>query len=139
MTSTSTLPSTTTELCVPKDGFSPEMVDSIGWLPLVSLIVYKFFFSIGYGPLPWMMNGEFFPLEAKGCWGGKKHKIKFCYFLLKFLAGTASSISTAFNWTCAFLVTKYEVKLEDAIGTYGAYFLFSGLYPATAKKINYCG
>lgn len=74
-----------------------------------------------------MMNGEFFPLEAKG----KNFQVIviFCNQLQTSYyasSGTASSISTAFNWTCAFLVTKYEVKLEEAIGTYGAYFLFSG-------------
>ena len=51
-----------------------------------------------------MMNGEFFPLEAKPI---------------------SSSIVTAFNWFCAFLVSNFEDDLEGAIGTYGAYFMFS--------------
>ena len=38
-TTTSTMESTTT--CTPVDGFDPEVMDKIGWLPLVSLIVYK--------------------------------------------------------------------------------------------------
>lgn len=104
--------STTTALplgdtaCVEEDGFSLDMIDSLGWLPLTSLIVYKFFFAIGYGPLPWAMNGEFFSLEAKSL---------------------TSSILTAFNWFCAFIVTKFEVNVEDAIGTSGAYFIYASV------------
>ena len=30
-----------------EDGYDPEMVESIGWLPLVSLMIYIFAFSIG--------------------------------------------------------------------------------------------
>jgi hypothetical protein len=33
--------------------------------PQVSLIVYIFFFSIGFGPLAWSINAEIFPREAK--------------------------------------------------------------------------
>ena len=92
--------------CEKEDGFSQDMLDNLGWLPLTSLIVYKFFFAIGYGPLPWAMNGEFFSLEAKSL---------------------ASSILTAFNWLCAFIVTKFEVNVEDAIGTSGAYFIYASV------------
>ena len=31
----------------------------------VSLIVYIAAFSLGFGPLPWAMNAELFPVEAK--------------------------------------------------------------------------
>lgn len=30
----------------------------LGWLPLVSLVVFITAFSIGYGPIPWLMIGE---------------------------------------------------------------------------------
>ena len=48
--------------------------NTLGWLPLVSLMVFILAFSIGYGPIPWLMMGEStlsnysfdasFPLEA---------------------------------------------------------------------------
>ena len=76
--------------CLPADGISEATMEAISWLPLTSLILYKFFFSIGYGPLPWVMNGEFFSLEAKGL---------------------SSSIATTFNWFCAFLVSKFGVQI----------------------------
>ena len=49
-TTLSGLSSTTPDPCVPQDGYSLELMESIGWLPLASLIIYKFAFSIGYGP-----------------------------------------------------------------------------------------
>ena len=40
---------TTVEQCIPKDGFSQESLDIISWIPLASLITFKFSYSIGYG------------------------------------------------------------------------------------------
>ena len=32
--------------------------DSLGWLPLVSLIIFVTAFSFGLGPMPWLMMGK---------------------------------------------------------------------------------
>ena len=40
--------------------------DSLGWLPLVSLIVFISAFAIGLGPMPWLMTGEVVPTRVKG-------------------------------------------------------------------------
>ena len=40
-------------------------VESIGWLPVVSLMTFIFSFAIGFGPLPWVLNSELFAKEAK--------------------------------------------------------------------------
>lgn len=40
--------------------------DGIGWLPLVCLMIFITAFSIGYGPIPWMMLGELIPQKVKG-------------------------------------------------------------------------
>lgn len=88
------------------NGPNEDVLNSLGWLPLVSLIIYKFAFAVGYGPLPWMMNGEFFALEAKPI---------------------SSTCATVFNWLCAFLVSKFSVNIEDGIGTSGMYFMFSAV------------
>ncbi len=97
---------TTEEPCDSSGDVDPDTVDSLGWLPLTSLIIYVLAFSIGFGPLPWMMNGEFFSLESKAL---------------------ASTIACAFNWFCAFMVSKFEVNLEDAINTSGAYWLYGSI------------
>lgn len=97
---------TTVEPCDADKAIDPDTVDSLGWLPLTSLMVYIFAFSIGFGPIPWMMNGEFFSLESKAL---------------------ASTIACAFNWFCAFMVSKFEVNIENAINTSGAYWLYGSI------------
>lgn len=32
--------------------------NTLGWLPLLSLVMFILAFSIGYGPIPWLMMGE---------------------------------------------------------------------------------
>lgn len=60
-------------------------VTNIGWLPLASLVIYISAFSLGFGPIPWLMMGEILP--------GK-------------IRGSAASVATGFNWSCTFIVTK---------------------------------
>lgn len=36
-------------------------IDYLGWIPLVSMILYTIGFSIGFGPIPWLMMGEILP------------------------------------------------------------------------------
>ncbi len=40
--------------------------EGLGWLPLVCLMIFMVAFSIGYGPIPWMMMGELIPQKVKG-------------------------------------------------------------------------
>merc|ERR1712218_666276 len=72
----------------------------ISWLPVTSLSVFVSVFSIGFGPIPWLMMSELFSPEVKS---------------------VASSISTTFNWTLAFLVTKFFSNM--VVGVSGWYFL----------------
>ncbi|XP_047984559.1 facilitated trehalose transporter Tret1 isoform X1 [Leguminivora glycinivorella] len=78
-------------------------VATLGWLPLTSLMVYLLGFSMGFGPIPWLMMGEILPAKIRG---------------------PAASICTAFNWLCTFGVTKSFHNLLDAIGPNGAFWLF---------------
>lgn len=41
-------------------------VSNLGWLPIVSLCVFIVAFSIGFGPVPWIMVGELFASDVKG-------------------------------------------------------------------------
>lgn len=41
-------------------------VSYIEILPLISLCAYIIIFSIGFGPIPWMLMGEIFPAQIKG-------------------------------------------------------------------------
>ncbi|XP_057659562.1 facilitated trehalose transporter Tret1-like [Diorhabda carinulata] len=78
-------------------------VSTIGWVPLVSFMVYVLGFSLGFGPIPWLMMGEILPAKIRG---------------------PAASISTAFNWTCTFVVTKTFLLIIDAIGNYYTFWMY---------------
>ncbi|OTF73799.1 Facilitated trehalose transporter Tret1-like protein [Euroglyphus maynei] len=82
----------------------PDTAKSLGWLPLVSLVVFIIGFSIGYGPVPWLMVAEITPTDSRAM---------------------TSAFATAFNWTCAFLMTKNFELLKDTITTEGTFFSFS--------------
>ncbi|KMY99309.1 facilitated trehalose transporter Tret1-2 homolog isoform X1 [Drosophila simulans] len=84
----------------------PAQVVSLGWLPVASLCLFIIMFSIGYGPVPWLMMGELFATDIKGFAGS--------------LAGTS-------NWLLAFVVTKTFVNLNDGLGIGGTFWLFAGL------------
>ena len=44
---------------------SKTTVDSVGFLPLLSLMVFVAAFSFGAGPIPWILNVELIPPEAR--------------------------------------------------------------------------
>lgn len=78
-------------------------VSQLGWLPLLSFVIYVIGFSIGFGSIPWLMMGEILPAKIRG---------------------SAASLATAFNWTCTFIVTKTYLDLTAWLGTHGAFWLF---------------
>jgi len=86
-------------------------------LQLVSLMLYIFTFSIGFGPLPWVLNAELFPKEAKG---------------------PASAACASFNYLCAFLVVVSEQSLVNALKEEGTYFLFAALCGLGAVFVYFC-
>jgi len=85
---------------------SKATVDSFGWLPLVSLMVFILAFAIGFGPIPWVLNVELMPPEARGI---------------------AASICTSFNWIISYLVAKFIPTLGEAINASSCYFIFAGI------------
>jgi len=40
--------------------------ENLGWLPLLSLIIYVSAFSVGLGPIPWLIGPEIVPSHVKG-------------------------------------------------------------------------
>ena len=62
---------------------SEATVDSIGFLPLACLMIFVAAFSLGFGPIPWILNVELIPPEArvKDIINIKKsHFVKVVYF-----------------------------------------------------------
>ncbi|XP_059045504.1 facilitated trehalose transporter Tret1-2 homolog [Achroia grisella] len=84
---------------------SGHNVSSFGWLPLVCLILFITSFSLGFGPIPWMMMGELFTVEYRSA---------------------ATSISVVVNWFLVFIVTLCFPLMRDAVGIYSCFWFFSG-------------
>jgi len=96
---------TTTTTLRPEVFVEKVTVDSLAaWLPLVSLMTFIAGFAIGFGPLPWVMNVELMPPEARS---------------------VAASLCTTFNWTISFLVGYFIPLLGDAINPSNTYIIFA--------------
>lgn len=76
-----------------------------GWIPVTCLVVFILAFSLGQGPLAWVLLGDLATPRAAP------------------LAGAAAS---ATNWGVAFATTVSYDSLEAAIGQAGTYWLYSG-------------
>lgn len=81
---------------------SPE---GLGWLPLSSLIIYVVAYSVGVGPVGYMIMGEILPHHVKG------------------LAGC---LLTSAKWFMSFAMTKFFLDLIYLLGDAGCYWLFAG-------------
>ncbi|XP_018578883.1 facilitated trehalose transporter Tret1-like isoform X2 [Anoplophora glabripennis] len=81
-------------------------VKPFGWLPLIALVIYVLGFSLGFGPVPWLMMGEILPSKIRG---------------------PAASVSTAFNWTCTFGVTKAFLPIIKIIGSHYTFWIFDAI------------
>mmetsp|Transcript_15470 Transcript_15470/g.27130 ORF Transcript_15470/g.27130 Transcript_15470/m.27130 type:complete len:487 (+) Transcript_15470:39-1499(+) len=75
-----------------------------GWLAMMSSFAYIAFFSLGLGPIPWLMMGEIFPQQIRS---------------------SASSIAAAFNWTCSFITTETVDDLKKAAGFSGVFGIYA--------------
>ncbi|KAJ7558999.1 hypothetical protein O6H91_04G065100 [Diphasiastrum complanatum] len=82
-----------------------QMETFVSILALTSLLVYIASFSLGIGPVPWIIMSEVFPARVKG------------------LAG---SLATLVNWFCAWIVTM-TFNLLLAWSSTGSFFIFSGV------------
>ncbi|XP_061723492.1 facilitated trehalose transporter Tret1-like [Cydia pomonella] len=85
------------------DDLDSPVVASIGFLPILSLVVFIVTYCVGLGPLPWAVMSELFPIEVKA---------------------QAAPIATAFCWTLSFLVTRYFGPISEVLGMYAAFWIF---------------
>ena len=79
-------------------------VTDLNWLPLTCLVIYIVVFSLGFGPLPWMMSSEILAPEIKSF---------------------GSGLAVATNWICVSLVTFFFNPIKDSIGDDLAFWTFS--------------
>ncbi|KAJ9573973.1 hypothetical protein L9F63_008631 [Diploptera punctata] len=76
-----------------------------GWIPLIAVNAFIIAFSIGFGPLPWLIMAELLTTEAK-VW--------------------VSSMAVCLNWSLTFAVTKVFPIINRDLGpaiTYGGFCL----------------
>lgn len=76
----------------------------LGFLPLASLMLYIVFFSLGLGPVPWMMMGELFAPEIKG---------------------VASGLAVMMNWFLTFVVTFSFPIMNSSLGGHTTFYIFA--------------
>lgn len=107
-------------------------VSEYGWLPLVSFVIYVIGFSLGFGPVPWLMMGEILPGNLLNLFVFKANSIILCHsycilFIIAKVRGSAASLTTAFNWTCTFIVTKTFTDIIASLGNHGAFWMFCSI------------
>lgn len=76
----------------------------ISWLSILSVVVFGLTFSFAWGPMPWLIISEVFPLRARGL---------------------ACSFASMIFWTTLFTVTKSYHYLSVALTIQGVYWLYA--------------
>ncbi|ODN03647.1 Facilitated trehalose transporter Tret1 [Orchesella cincta] len=92
--------------CVNDDSGIRHEYEFLNWIPLVTMGFFIVFFALGLGPVPFIMIAEL--NNAK-------------------MIGVASALATTFNWTFAFLVTKYFLLLTQNWGFHFLFWCFAAL------------
>ncbi|XP_054754532.2 solute carrier family 2, facilitated glucose transporter member 8-like [Lytechinus pictus] len=87
-------------------GDDVEKQHKLSAVSLCSIIVYIISFSLAWGPIPWLIMSEIFPSKARGA---------------------ASGIATAFNWGCAFIVTKEFSHMQESMTKQGIFWFYGGI------------
>lgn len=93
-----------------KSAADKDFQTSFAWLALASLIVFIISFSIGFGPVPWMMIPELSSTRVRSM---------------------VASIATAFNWTCVYVVTSQVNNMINGLGNAVTYWIFAAICAAS--------
>ena len=76
------------------------------WLPLLLLMIYIFFFNLGYGAMIWITVVEILPLHVRS---------------------VATSLSVAFTCVCSFLTSHTYSDLKEKISVEGVFWLYGSI------------
>merc|ERR1712071_186224 len=83
--------------------YGEEVRESLGWLPLASLLLFIISFSSGYANVPYLIMGEIFPTKFRPILG---------------------SISSSFNLVCAFTIIRTFGDMNKTMGEYGTFWFY---------------
>nr|KAF6434467.1 solute carrier family 2 member 8 [Molossus molossus] len=89
----------------------------LAWLAVGSMCLFIAGFAVGWGPIPWLLMSEIFPLHVKG---------------------VATGICVLTNWLMAFLVTKEFSSLMEVLRPYGAFWLASAFCIVSVLFTLFC-
>ena len=78
---------------------------SVSWLSILCIVLFNLMFALAWGPVPWLVMSEIFPLRARG---------------------PASSFATLTNWTMAFIVTVTFKSMVAALTDQGVFWFYAG-------------
>ena len=84
----------------------PTIAESIGWLPLTSLLIYVSAFCIGIGgTVSWILIGELLPAKVRGLGG---------------------SVAASTSWLRSFFITKTFIDIQRSLTRAGSFWFFGG-------------
>jgi len=86
---------------------SPEARETdktVAYVAIIATVGYMGSYSLGYGPLPWVLIAELIPLRARATVGG---------------------IAICVTWLLTFVVTKMFVPLSAVVGVAGCFWIFT--------------
>jgi len=112
LTTTTITPWTTASPVAPT---VPTHSAAFSYVALISAVSYMASYSLGYGPLPWVLLSELIPLRARATVGG---------------------IAVFLTWLLTFFVTKIFAPLSAIIGVAGCFWIFAGF---SALSLLYVG
>jgi sugar porter (SP) family MFS transporter len=84
----------------------PKLSGSLGWIAMVSLMVYVGSFAVGLGPVFWLMLSEIYPLRIRG---------------------RAMSVGTVANWGANLLVALSFLTLTKVLGKPATFWLYGAV------------
>ena len=92
-------------LTAPAATSRPPPSAALSYVALISAVCYMASYSLGYGPLPWVLISELIPLRARATVGG---------------------VAVFLTWLLTFIVTKVFAPLSALIGVAGCFWIFAG-------------
>jgi len=81
----------------------PQLSGSLGWIAIISLMVYVGSFAVGLGPVFWLMLSEIYPLRIRG---------------------RAMSVGTVANWGFNLIVALSFLTLTQVLGKPFTFWLY---------------
>ena len=78
----------------------------LGWLPLLLLMLYIFFFNLGYGSMIWITVAEILPLHVRS---------------------VTNSLSVGFTCVCSFLTSHTFTVMMKTIKGEGVFWLYASI------------